>query len=305
MRKILSPALCAALAVFAPLAAAHAAVTPTLRASRAVVISIDGLRPDVLMQSDAPVIHGLMASGSFTLRARTTETCVTLPSHVSMLTGVPPEEHGVTWNGDRPPANRRHPLKPTLFDVAHQAGLTTAMVAGKLKFQALETPGALDWSRVRKTKDVMVADTAVRWIEEHAPQVMFVHLPGVDWSGHFWGWGSGAQRAAVATADRCVGRVLEALRARGVLDSTVVVVTSDHGGVGRSHPPSDPRSQFIPWIVSGPGIHANLDLAHGTGSEVVTEDTFATVCALLGLVPRQPIKGRLVERILIERVPTP
>ena len=124
-------------------------------------------------------------------------------------------------------------------------------------------------------------------------------FPWRELERNFSGMGIGAQRAAVATADRCVGRVLEALRARGVLDSTVVVVTSDHGGVGRSHPPGDPRSQFIPWIVSGPGIRKNLDLAQDPESPVATEDTFATACALLGLAYPEPIKGRVVSRIFL------
>src|SRR5262245_46683212 len=107
MRPIVIP-LSALLVALAPWAPSRSLASPP-RAARAVVISIDGLRPDVLMASSAPVLRELMGKSSFTLSAITTASCVTLPSHTSMLTGVPPDVHGVTWNGDQPPAGRRHP----------------------------------------------------------------------------------------------------------------------------------------------------------------------------------------------------
>jgi arylsulfatase A-like enzyme len=146
----------------------------------------------------------------------------------------------------------------------------------------------------------MVTDTAVRWIAKHAPQVLFVHLAGVDVTGHAQGWASSAQLAAIATADRCIGRLLEALRRRRLLDSTVVLVTSDHGGAGRTHGPDDPRSREIPWIIAGPGIRGNLDLTTDADLDIRTEDTFATLCYLLGIDVPQPIDGRPVTQILID-----
>src|SRR5688572_265896 len=54
---------------------------------RMIGISIDGLRPDLLLGADAPNIRSLIERGSFTFWAMTTDVAVTLPSHVSMLTG--------------------------------------------------------------------------------------------------------------------------------------------------------------------------------------------------------------------------
>lgn len=284
-----------AIAAAVPLCPAFATAAP--RATRALIVSVDGLRPDLIDRAIAPVMRGLMKRGSFTLSALTTERAVTLPSHVSMLTGVPPDVHGVTWNGDLRGGERRYSAKPTLFEVAHEAGFTTAMVTGKSKFLALDQPGTLDWSFVMRSGDREVTDRAVTLIGQHGPQVLFVHLPNVDKAGHLLGWGSGHQLGAVAGADRCIGRLLQALKTRGVLDSTVVLVTSDHGGNGRSHGSSVPNSRNIPWIVAGPGVLSDLDLAT-RNVQVATEDTFATVCGMLGITPPGPIEGRFVEEIL-------
>ena len=63
-----------------------------------VVVSIDGLRPDAIITYSAPTLQRLMREGSYTLSARTIDPSKTLPSHTSMLTGQPPDRHGVLWN---------------------------------------------------------------------------------------------------------------------------------------------------------------------------------------------------------------
>ena len=66
-----------------------------LAVRRVLIVSIDGLRPDALLRANAPAIRGLMQRGSFSMWARTTAVSVTLPSHVSMLTGVTPNHHHI------------------------------------------------------------------------------------------------------------------------------------------------------------------------------------------------------------------
>lgn len=291
-------ALCRAAAVFpAPLATSPTA--PTTR--RVLLISVDGLRPDLLLRAQAPVLRGLMQRGSFTMWAQTTASAVTLPSHTSMLTGVSPSSHGIEWNTDLPPGKHVYSARPTLFDLASQAGFTTAMVAGKSKFTPLARPGTLRWWYIPKesaVSDAAVTDTAVGFIERHQPQVLFVHLPSVDGAGHAQDWGSERQLAAIAEADRCIGRLLDALQRRRLLDSTLVMVSADHGGAGKSHGPDDPRSRFIPWIAAGPGVRRNVDLTTYADLNVRTEDTFATICAQLGIAVPKPIDGRPVDQIL-------
>lgn len=46
------------------------------RAHRALVISIDGLRPDLLLRADTPNLHALFKRGSFSFWARTTEVSI-------------------------------------------------------------------------------------------------------------------------------------------------------------------------------------------------------------------------------------
>jgi predicted AlkP superfamily pyrophosphatase or phosphodiesterase len=263
---------------------------------RVVIISIDGLRPDLLIRARMPNVHQLMTSGAASFWARTTEMSVTLPSHVSMLTGVPPEKHGITWNDDR--GNDKAVTVPTVFEIAKHAGYTTAMAAGKSKFAVLVKPGTLDALHLPSPgahdDDLAVASAAGAMIKKTQPDLLMVHLPANDAAGHQFGWGSLAQIATLERADQAVGILLTALDEAAIRNTTLIILTADHGGQGRSHGPNDVRSRYIPWIATGPGIKQNFDLNLDSSTVINTEDTFATTLYVLGLTAPQPVTGKPV-----------
>jgi len=269
----------------ATLSAAPRPVRPIPAIERVVIISIDGLRPDRLLLADTPVLHAMVKEGAYTFWAKTTAVSITLPSHVSMLTGMTPNKHGIEWNSDLPFSTPVYPNYPTIFETAKLGGYTTAMVTGKSKFGPLTKPGTLDYIFMPEKNlgaDSLVADEAVKVIQQMKPDLLFIHFPSVDGAGHKYGWGSPEQLTAIGLADVAVGRVLTALEEAGIRKSTFIIVTSDHGGQGKGHGADDARSRHIPWIASGPGVVKGFDLTQIAELEVHTEDTAATALYLLG-----------------------
>jgi arylsulfatase A-like enzyme len=274
---------------------------PVPQIERALLISIDGGRPDLLLRAKTPHIRRLVESGSYTFWATTVPVAVTLPAHASMLTGVTPERHGITQNKQVDEDSEvAHPKVPTVFEIAMRYGMTTAVVAGKSKFDTFARVGHVDHSWTEAASDAQVADAAVTMLRQHRPELMLVHFPGADKAGHGIGWASPAQVAALEDIDKQIGKLLATLDDLGLGDKTAVLVTADHGGQGRGHgissggmaSPDDPRSQHIPWILSGPGIRKNYDLSQDPRLHVRTMDTFATLCFLLGLQPDGKIDGQ-------------
>jgi len=255
-----------------------------------VIVSIDGLRPDRALLADMPNLRSLLKQGAYTFWAKTTAVSITLPSHTSMLTGVTPQKHGIEWNRDLPFSEPVYSKVPTLFEMASRAGYTTALVAGKHKFDALCKPGTITWVSVAGEgtgSNETVLAVAVKTIEEKKPDVLFVHFPDVDTVGHSKGWGSAEQLECIEKTDRQLGELLAALERAGMRASTFMIVTADHGGAGLTHGADDARSRHIPWIAVGPGVRRNFDLTGIASLEVRTEDTCATACYLLGL-PQAP-----------------
>lgn len=274
---------------------------PAPEIERALIISIDGLRPDVLLRANAPRITQLYQSGTYTFWARSTAHSVTLPTHVSLLTGVVPEKHAIMWNGDMPLAQPVYPSAATLFELAKQRGYSTAMVAGKSKFSILDKPGTIDFKYItpsKKSDDADVTAHALRILRAHKPQVIFMHLPGVDNVGHAKGWGTPEQLRAVAAADKCVGQIVDALAELKLLGSTLIIITADHGGAGRTHGADDARSRHIPWIAAGPGVRKDFDLTLYADLNVEVYDTFTTVCTLLAIPTPRRVDGKFISAIL-------
>jgi predicted AlkP superfamily pyrophosphatase or phosphodiesterase len=242
---------------------------PSPATPRVVIFSIDGLRPDALVHA-APTLSELAATGARTWQAQTILPSTTLPSHASMLSGYAPSAHGITWDDFRP--ERGTIGVPTVFSAAHAAGLRTVLVAGKEKFRHLDVPGAVQRFDLCGGDDQEVAARAIS--EAYAGfDLMFVHLPQTDLTGHWKGWMSAAYLDAVAEADRAIGRVLEALP-----PGTTVIVTADHGGHDWTHGSNMPADTTIPWIVNGPRVRPRT-----LTTRVQTMDTAATAAWILGL----------------------
>ncbi len=262
------------------------AVAPAQR--RLIVISIDGMRPDVLLRAEAPNIRGLMKRGSFTFFAQSTDLAITLPTHTSMLTGVEPNVHGIKVNDDSGDNAKIELAQPTLLTLAKAAGRTTAMAAAKSKFSLFAKSGAIDWAyyptdekdasgkAIKTFKDAQIGAKAVSFLTEHSPQVLFVHFPGPDSVGHAVGWGTQKQLDVVAEIDGWIGRILDEVERQGQTGNTLVLLTADHGGAIKSHGGLDARSRLIPFIAAGPGVRENYDLTQQDKLVVHVEDTMAT-----------------------------
>lgn len=251
--------------------------------SHVIVISVDGLRPDAIARFGASTLQRLIREGSSSLAASTIVPSKTLPSHTSMLTGVPPERHQVLWNNVLT-ADADLVDLPTVFGVARAQGFRTAAFFSKAKFQPLQQPGTLDYSQApggwfgRWSAGRTVADVE-RHLATSRPNLLFVHLSDPDRAGHSSGWMSPAYARAVVAADTGITRLLRAADGAYGSGNYTTIVTADHGGHEFDHGSDDPRDVTIPWIAWGKGVSPG-GLPDGT---IRTMDTASTVLWLLGL----------------------
>jgi arylsulfatase A-like enzyme len=252
-------------------------VTPTPRPAitRVFILSVDGMRPEAISMAPMPVLASLMQAGAYTLTAQTIYPSSTLPAHASMLTGVCPAKHGVTWN-DYLPENG-YAAGTDLFDIAHAAGLKTAMFVGKKKLRQITEPSSTDIFEYINDRDTVITDRVI----EQFPKdfgVLFIHFPTPDGMGHEYGWLSFEQLSVLRRADESLGRLLDTLDTDGLRGETLVIVTADHGGHDTTHGSTRPEDMTIPWVIAGPGVQP-MELT----TPVRTMDTAATAAWALGL----------------------
>ena len=259
-----------------------------------ILVSIDGLRPDAIDEFEAPTLQRLIESGSHSLWASTIVPSKTLPSHTSMLTGVGPDVHGIEWNSYAPD-RLGYVEVPTIFELAHEAGLTTAAFVAKAKFRHLLDPSEVDYFEVPQTNATTwtatrTAERATNYLRHERPNLMFVHLGEPDFAGHTIGWMTQAYGWAVRQADGAVARLIEAADATYGPGGYMLIVTADHGGHARTHGSAATEDRRIPWIAYGAGVRTRTELLPG----IRTMDTAATVLWALGVEVPETWAGRPV-----------
>jgi predicted AlkP superfamily pyrophosphatase or phosphodiesterase len=219
-------------------------------ASRVVIVLVDGLRPDAITGDDAPFLHSRLERCAYSLEAQTVRPSVTLPSHASMISGLDPKDHKVTWNSYWP--ERGYLRAPTIFDAAHEAGLATALFGGKRKLVQLAKPDTIDVVSSPDRPGAEVMGEALDYLARPRPGLVLIHLPDADAAGHRHGWMSREQLDAIRELDGELRRLFETLE--GQEESWAVIVTSDHGGHGTHHSAATPVDTTIPWILCGGGV---------------------------------------------------
>lgn len=254
--------------------------TPAPNISRVLIVSFDGLRPDAIEKAKMNNVLALMQNGAYSLTAQTIMPSVTLPAHSSMLVGTCPAKHIVRWN-EYIPANG-YALGTDIFDLAHAAGMRTIMAVGKEKLRQVTEPASTDYFEFVDDTDKIedpytIEQLANRQISQGF-SLMFVHFPNGDLAGHDYGWMSRKQLEAYADDDVSFGYILETLKNKDMYTSTLIIITSDHGGHDTTHGTDLPDDMTIPWIASGPGI-----LPMQLTTQVHTMDTAATAAFALSL----------------------
>ena len=102
-----------------------------------------------------------------------------------------------------------------------------------------------------------------------------MHLNHVNQAGHESGHGTKHDYEALTDAGRLIGLWLAAVRKAGVEKSTYVLITADHGGVGKKH--GGPELE-IRWIITRPAV-AKREIR----ALLNKYDTAAAVAAILNL----------------------
>lgn len=248
--------------------------TTILAAKRVLILSLDGFRPDAIGVAPMPNLQALMATGAYSLTAQTILPSATLPSHASMLTGFCPSKHGVDWNYYD--LSLGYARGPSLFDLAHAAGLQTVMVVGKNKLVQVTDPAGVDSFTFIADRDVVITQTLL----DNFPDdfgILFIHFPTPDDMGDTYGWMSWEYLNVLHQADEAIASILQTLDEKGLRGETLIIVTADHGGHDLSHYTDLPVDMTIPWIISGPGVvPGELTIP------INTTDTAATAAWALG-----------------------
>ena len=235
----------------------------------ALVIGIDGLRPDALIAADTPALDELIAKGAVTYDAhaggeigtRTQQPTSSGPGWSSILTGVWLDKHNVPDNRFSDPNFDQFPCFFTrIREVRPRAFLSSIVHWSPINEHIVEDADV----EIEEETDAGVAAEAAAHLRQEDPDVLFLQFDDVDNAGHAYLFSpfSPEYLEAVEEVDAHVGSVMEALEARASIEAEdwLIVVTTDHGGFLDGHGIPLPMVRTIFMIVSGqaadPGEHS-------------------------------------------------
>jgi len=291
-----------------------------------LLITVDTLRADHLgsygfSQAETPSMDRLASDGVLFERAETSAP-ITLPAHVSILTGTYPAFHGVRNNG----VYRLGPRAVTLAEVLQEHGYKTgAVISGyplvtrfglSQGFESYDDHLPPEKTRqigYRERRAEEVSRLGVAWLNSAANQRFFLWLHYFDPHAPYAPPSPFAERfplnpydGEVAYVDHAIGEVLDSLASLNLLDKTLVVLVADHGeGLGdhgeATHGVFLYESTLrVPLILSLPGP---LPRGRRVSTPVRTIDLMPTILRLLDLPQPDDLQGTSLLPLTSRRPP--
>src|SRR5262245_51532367 len=219
----------------------------TLDTLRIDAVGAYGCSPSVTANLDALAADGVVFDQAYTVAP------LTVPAHASMLTGLVPLRHGVRDNG----VAALPQSAVTLAERAKEAGFQTAAFLGSVVldqgfgleqgFERYEAPArpffngpAMGYAERPAAE---VATLVTNWLHAREPERPFflwahlwdAHAPYAPSPENKRKAGGNDYLGEVLADDLAVGRIVAALRAEKLFDSTLVIVVADHGEAFAEH----------------------------------------------------------------------
>lgn len=216
-----------------------------------VLVSLDGLRWDYARRDHATHLLALGREGVWAPEGMLPSyPSLTFPNHLTMVTGLYPEHHGIVGNHFYDPARKAHFSMSDAEDVAdgswyggvpiwslaESKGMRTACllwpgseaeIAGERPTWYAHFDEKAQASAAAEQARIDDAAALLRLPAEERPHFIAIYYSEPDHEGHEHGPDAPETRAAVLKMDALVGKLKAALDATGLPIDLVVV--SDHG----------------------------------------------------------------------------
>ncbi len=237
---------------------------------KVLILGLDGLRSDALQQANTPNLDQLIANGFYTYDSWCLGITVSGPSWSTIFTGVWYQKHGVTDNSYAGSQFNTYPyftkrakeVKPNLYavEIVDWAPMSTQVYND-----------GYNQKIIRTTNDLAAMLTATKvQLQNPDLDVLTLHPDNIDMTGHSSGFSpsNAAYMNAINQVDTWIGDVLTALKSRPTYNDEdwLILVVTDHGGLGTSHGGNSDEERHIWWVASGNNVKHKQIFAEDPGS---------------------------------------
>jgi len=227
---------------------------------KVLLIGIDGCRADALELANTPTIDNLIANGVYSPDALNDDITMSGPGWSAILCGVWSNKHlsvdnsfvGTDYINYPPLFKRIEDFDPNLHTVSicNWDPINDYIVQNYADF------------KLNVSSDSDVSLEACNYLSANNPDMMFLHFDDVDLYGHSYGFSPNVSQyiTAIEGVDALLSPIMQtiSLRPNYANEDWLILITSDHGGVGTSHGGTSIEHQNVVVIASGNSIAQNI-----------------------------------------------
>lgn len=269
------------------------AKTPASPKPLTVLISIDGFKPDYLKRGITPNLSRLADAGAVAEGMTPAFPSVTFPNHITLVTGVVPDKHGVVNNTMQDPTipNTRFRLadravladpkwwtevKPIWVTAHRQKKITSTLFwpGSEVLIEGLQPDDWLPYQEISSHDRVL---KLLEWLDRpNATRADFatLYFSEVDILGHQTSADSPQTNAAIQRVDQEIGAFIAGLEKLHLRSVTNLVIVSDHGMANTSHDKvialSDLAPDLPPAAIIWTGAFAGIDIEPSKVDAILT-----------------------------------
>jgi len=248
---------------------------------RVIVVGLDGVGT-ALREAEAPNIKTLLKQGALTYEARTMYPPISAQIWISILFGIPPEKHRISNMSLMAYKDRVATAYPSFFKVAREQ-LPDCKLASfgdwkDINSEVIEASCQCHAMTFDPPGTDKIGTAAADYITTYDPTVTFIYFEEPDHVGHHENYFSAGHCEAIRKCDEQIGIIINALTEADMLNDSLMIFCTDHGGAYRTHGSDLPRDMTVFWGACGPCISPGSEI-----QEIRTMDTAAVVIHALGL----------------------
>lgn len=231
-----------------------------------IILAFDGWGASSFEKADMPFLKSKLAESAWTLHKRSILPTSSACNWASMFKGAGPEAHGyIAWDTKRPAFSPTYTDEkgnfPSFFSIYREAFPEREMGYfyqwdGMWYIFDMNDFNYVKGFAVSDVGSELMKDAAVSYILDKKPAVAAFIWDYPDKTGHTMGWYTDAYMNELTHVDLIIKAVYDACVSAGIIDNTLFVITSDHGGHEKTHHQPFMSDLETPFILLGRDITA-------------------------------------------------
>lgn len=257
---------------------------------RVIILGVDGAGA-FFNSATTPNAMAIFKNGAQSFNVLTSYPSISAQCWGSMLHGVLPEFHRLT--NDITGIRHYDPESPfpSIFRIAREAFPDAELASfcnwNNINYGIIEE--GFDIQKGQNGDDEKVTEMAIDYLNSHDPTLLFVTWDSVDAAGHHYGYGSEGHAKALSNVDRMIGQIYDALKKKGLLEDTLLMLSADHGGTPEGSHGGDSAAETNVYL----GVLGKTVETSGVIREAEVQDIPAIAAYALGIKIPENWTGRV------------